>query len=342
LAELYAVDWIPILEQLCVLTLQREREGEPWIQLSSNDAVEPVKYLLPPLLPEREPTVLYGPGGSGKSLFGLLIGILLATGKPHSRLGLEPEAQVPVLYLDWETHPAEIRRRLHRLAAGIDLSEPVRLRYRRCVVPLSDDVETIHEAVQEFEAGLLIVDSLGPACGGDLSVPETAMSFFRALRRLNVTSLIIAHPAKNSEKKSIFGSAFYGYLARSVWEAQTYQDVGGDSLSLALFHRKSNLSRLHRPFGVEFAFDGDLGPIRAFPRDVVEIPGAEAGLPLKTRIFAVLKERGALTTKEIAEELGVSADVVRVTLNRMRSEERVVRLPKGCWGARAREDEAPF
>ena len=51
LYELYPVEWGHILEQLCYLTLRLEREGEPWLSLTSEDQVEPIKYLLPPLLP---------------------------------------------------------------------------------------------------------------------------------------------------------------------------------------------------------------------------------------------------------------------------------------------------
>ncbi|RLI07591.1 hypothetical protein DRO42_07855 [Candidatus Bathyarchaeota archaeon] len=343
LADLYPVDWVRILEQLCVLTLNREREGEPWLSLTSEDEVEPVRYLLPPFLPEGEPTILYGPGGSGKSLFALLIGMLVATGKAHPKLKLNPNGAARVLYLDWETSASEIRRRLHRLAKGLDLAEPVELRYRRCVQPLADDVEVLQEAVQEFEAGLLIIDSLAPACGGDLSVPETAMGFFRALRRLNCTALVVAHPAKNSERKTIFGSVFYTNLARSVWEVQTYQDVGGDSIGVGLFHRKANLSRLQRPLGVEFLFDGDLGPIRAFPRDVVEIPEVGENAPVRTRILALLPKSGPLKPKEVADRLGASEGTVRKELARMRDRGLVAQLHDGRYAARAPEEEVvPF
>lgn len=336
--------WNTVLEQLCVLTLAKEREGEPWLSLSSDDAVSPVEYLLPPFLPKGEPTIIYGPGGSGKSLWGLLVASLVGTGREHPRLKLKPTGAQNVLYLDWETNSAEIRRRLYRLAKGLGWEEPIKLRYRRCVQPLADDVEQVQEAVQEFSAGLIVVDSVAPACGGDLSIPETAMAFFRALRRLNTTSLVIAHPAKNAERKTIFGSVFYTNLARSIWEVQTYQDAGGDSISLGFFHRKSNLSRLERPFGVELVFDGDLGPIRAFPCDIMNIPEIGDQAPVKERILALLPQTGPLTPKEVAEQLGAPRDTVRKELRRLRDRKLLVQLDDGRYAARARQEEdlVPF
>ena len=339
LFELYPVEWGRILEQLCCLTLRLEREGEPWLSLTSEDQVEPIKYLLPPLLPKGEPTVVYGPGGSGKSLFALLVGVLVATGTLNQSLNLSADEAASVLYLDWETSASEIRRRLKRLTKRLGLETPVTLHYRRCVQPLADDVEALQEAVQEFEAGLLIIDSLGPACSGDLTVPETAMSFFRALRRLNCTALVIAHPAKNAETKTIFGSVFYTNLARSVWEVQTYQDVGGDSISLGLFHRKSNLSRLQRPFGVEFIFEDDLGPIKVFPRDVVDIPAVGEKAPVRERIIALLPRSGPLKPKEVAKRLGAYEGTVRKELKRMRDRGLVAQLNDGRYAAQAPKEE---
>ena len=106
-----------------------------------------------------------------------------------------------------------------------------------------------------------------------------------------------------------------------------------------MFHRKSNFSRLHRPLGIEFIFAEN--GIRALKTDVSRIPGAEASLPLKTRILAVLGEHGALPTKELADTLEASTSVVRVVLNRLKGQDRVVKLPGGKWGVKA-EEEVPF
>lgn len=336
----YPVAWETLLEQLAVHITRREREGEPWLRVSSSGEVVPPKWLMRPLLIEGNPTVIVGPGGSGKSYATLLIGLLVATGRKTPGIQLEPQRAAPVLLLDWESEPHEVERRLRRLALGMGLEKPVEIVYRRCTVPLADDVEAIQAAITEFEPGLLIIDSMGPAVGGDLLSASDSTRFFAALRRLNRTGLIVAHTPKSGN--GVYGTVFHRNLARSVWEATAYAAAGEDSVSLGLFHTKSNVSGLHPPIGFEFQFDGETGPVRVFPREITEIPGAEAGLPLKTRILAILEERGKLSTKEIAEELGTSADVVRVTLNRMRSEKRVIKLPQGCWGARAQEDEAPF
>ena len=344
LGERYTTDWATILEQLSVLTLERERAGEPVLTLTSEDAVEPRRFLVPPLLPEREPTIFFGPGGSGKSLFALLVGILVASGKAHKGLQLTPVERKSVLCLDWETHEDEARRRIKRLAQPLGLNAPVEINYRRCVAPLADDVEIIQETCREHSVGLLVVDSLAPACGGgeDLMLSAAATTFFQALRRLDTTALILAHPSKNSETKSIYGSVFFTNLARSVWEVVTHQGENEDSISLGFFHRKSNLSRLNRPFGVEFTFDGDEGAIEARPRDVLSIPQVSERASVSMRIAGLLLHSGALRPVEVAEALGEKEATARQTLGRMLDKKQVVRLDDGRYASRAEEDDAPF
>jgi len=345
LSERYAADWSTILEQLAVLTLERERAGEPVLTLTSEDAVKPRPFLLPPLLPEREPTVVFGPGGSGKSLFALFVGMLVASGTSHRALGLTPTRRTDVLYLDWETHEDEVRRRIKRLTTSLRVAHPVKLLYRRCVAPLADDVEVVQETRREHNAGLIVIDSLAPACGGgeDLMLSGAATVFFQALRRLDTTALIVAHPSKNSDTKSIYGSVFFTNLARSVWEVVTYQGVGEDSISLGFFHRKSNLSRLNKPFGVELTFAGDEGAIEARPRDVLSIPSVSERASVATRIARLLDRSGALQPKDIAERIGILPATVRKELQRMHEKGSVVAMEDGCYGAMTKEeDDAPF
>ena len=56
-------------------------------------------WRLRPFLEEGEPTLLFGPGGSGKSYLAMTMAYLVASGNQH--LGLEP-AKGGVLYCDYE------------------------------------------------------------------------------------------------------------------------------------------------------------------------------------------------------------------------------------------------
>ena len=107
--------WRYVIERTCNYVRQKFNEGEAGVQLVDSKASETTAYRLWPYLQERQPTILYGPGDSGKSYFGVLAGFLIATGRDH--LGMKP-TRGNVCYLDYETDEATTRQRLSMVAAG--------------------------------------------------------------------------------------------------------------------------------------------------------------------------------------------------------------------------------
>lgn len=341
LEEIQPIAWDALLEQLAVHVVKREREGEPWHRISSEGEIAPIRWLVRPLLVEQAPTVIVGPGGSGKSYAVLFVATLVATGRRHPGIQLEPQAQAPVLVLDWEADKQELERRLRRLTLGMGLEEPVEIVYRRCALPLADDLEAILTAVTEFQPGLLVIDSMGPAVGGDLLSASDSTSFFAALRRLGMASLIVAHSPKSGN--GIYGTTFHRNLARSVWEAHAYAVPGENSVAIGLFNTKSNMTGLQRPIGLEFQFDGDDGPVRVLPREVTDIPEVGDKAPTRDRILALLPRTGPLSITDIAKHLGISYDTVKKTLYRLEERKRVVRLDGGRFAAAMEDpDVVPF
>jgi hypothetical protein len=290
--------------------------------------------------------VLFAEGGSAKSLLALLCGILVASGESHDALGWTPDEKHQVLLLDFETTAEEHRRRLSRLARSLALSGDPAIHYRRSYIPLADDLDAVQRCVQEDNIEFLIVDSAGPASGADIFTPEAPIALFRALRRLDVTTLLLAHTAKGNVEtnhRTPFGSVFFLNLARSVWELRRYQAPGEDSLRLGLFHRKSNVSRLSRPIGLEFIFDDEVGPITVGPADITEIPGVCEGLPVGRRIENLLPYSGPMRPKEVAARLGVSDAAARTALKRLHDRGLVTVLPNGLYAAVVEEKvEVPF
>lgn len=337
----YPIPWETLLEQLAVYVTRREREGEPWLRLSSQGEVAPIEWLVKPLLVKGNPTVVVGPGGCGKSYATLLVAILVATGKEIPGVPLKPQRTAPVLLLDWESESCEVERRLRRLSKGMGLENPVEITYRRCALPLADDLEAIQAAITEFEPGLLVIDSMGPAVGGDLLSASDSTRFFAALRQLNVTALIVAHTPKSGN--GVYGTVFHRNLARSVWEATAYTAAGENSVSLGLFHTKSNVSGLQPPIGLEFQFDGETGPVRVLPQDVTEIPMVSEKASAKDRILALLPRTGPLGIGDVAKQLGISYDTAKKTLYRLEEQRRVVRLDGGRFAAAVDSfDVVPF
>lgn len=340
LEQIQPIAWEALLEQLAVHVVRRERQGEAWHRITSQGEVAPIEWLLRPFLVAANPTVIVGPGGSGKSYMVLFAAVLVATGKRHPGVPLEPQKRASVLLLDWEAEEREVERRLRRLALGMGLEEPVEIIYRRCAIPLADDLEAIQAAVGEFDPGLIVVDSMGPAVGGDLLSAQDSTRFFAALRRLGVTSLVVAHTPKSGN--GIYGTTFHRNLARSVWEAHAYSVPGEDAVALGLFHVKANVSGLQRPIGLEFQFDGEDGAVRVLPREVTDIPVVKERAPLKDRILGLLPRTGPLSIKELASHLDGNYQAVKKALYRLEERGRVVHLGDGRWGAASPEEEVPF
>ena len=81
-------------------------------------------WLIDRWLPSSEISVIYGDGGTGKSLLAVQLAYALATRTPW--LGLEPERQRPVIYLACEDSVDELRRRFTSVCNGYDkLSMPI-------------------------------------------------------------------------------------------------------------------------------------------------------------------------------------------------------------------------
>ena len=314
------VEWDSLLEQLSVLTLKKFRQGEPvqeiWGGLESNQRTEQ-DFLLEPVVYKDEPNMLFGEGKVGKSYLALLFAICVQLPFANNPFDLVTEKEsMRVLYLDYETNQHDLEMRLHGLIVGLSLP-PVSIMYRRCTMPFADDLEYIRSIVKEHNIGFLVIDSVGGASGNlDLKEAQAANSLFNALRHLKVTSLLIHHTSKNSEDgkaRTPFGTVYFINQSRSIWEVRKQQEIGEDNLSIGMFHRYNNLGKLMSPLGFKINFaDGATCIERQDAKGVASF-GNE--IPLHLTIREILSE-GPMRIKDIAEELGKSEDVVRVTLKR--------------------------
>lgn len=329
--EPVGAQWAVLIEQTVVIALKSAREGDPLQLLSTKAEATRPSYLLEPLLQRGQHTVVFGLGGTGKSYLAMMLGITVAMPYPDNHLGLWPgTAPNPVLYLDWETNYDALQWRLHKITRGMGLPD-VQLHYRRCALPLALDIEAIANAVLKTQAKLVIVDSLGPACDGDLNRPEVALELFRSLRLLgnDVSTLIIAHTAKNQNgdnraEKTIYGSAFFTNAARKVYELRSDPEAGEDNIEVAVFDRKSNDEARAKPWGLTIEFGDETV---AFRRKEVATMGMLAeNLSLPQRITHLLKSHGKLTPDFMAEEFDMEKDKLWVPLKRLVDRGAVVKL----------------
>lgn len=337
--------WELIVEELCDEVVRRERETVQALDLDEVD-VGPVSWVARPLVLDGTVTLWYAPGGAGKTYLALWLALLVEGGVG---LGEHEVAPRRVVYLDWEADERETARRVRLLRAALARKGVCGLRspaYVRCVQPLADEVAGISRIVAGQRAGLVVVDSAGVACGGDIQSAESALDFFRGLRRIcSATSppaaaLVLHHVTKSERREEHgvrlpLGSVYFENMPRLTWEVRPEeQDDGAGSLVVGLRCRKSNVGR-QQPLGVQLDFNDGEVDVR-----LVDAPADRTPKALTKLAIIDLLKAGPATTAELVEATGLSAGAVSVALNRMKKAGQVVNVGRGVWALTAHGEEA--
>lgn len=303
-----------LLEEFCQRVIAAERQGVPAVLMRE----------IPPLAADAEievdrgvrllrqhPVILFGDGGDAKSYLGLYWAARMAARGAR------------VLYADWEFAGEDHRDRLHRIT-GDAMPE---LWYLRCERPLVHEIDRIMRTVAENSIDYWIADSIVFACDGPPEAAETAGAYFRAVRRVGLGSLHIAHTTKgeNADQKP-FGSAFWHNGARATWYIKRSEmQTDEREINVGLFNRKASTKAKSRPLGYRIRFDEER---TIFERnEVADSVDLAAKMSVGTRVEHLLKGSGALTIAQIAAELDVSVDTVGKTVRRGRTKERFTYLP---------------
>ena len=298
-----SVDWFSLLEDFCQKVFEAEKTGDPAMDL--RNFAKPAKddlFLLDGLtFPKRHPSILFGDGGTAKSYTALyLAGRLAFTG-------------LNVGYFDWELAGEDHRERLERMF-GDRMPE---VTYCRCERPLTAEADRLRRIVKEKRIDFAIYDSVAFACDGPPESAETAGRYFRALRSIDGGSLHIAHVTKSEEAdKRPFGSTFWHNGARSTWFVQAVPSEP-DGLCLGFFNRKANLGPIHAPVSFVLNFSMDRTEFKL--ADPSEVPEFAQKLSIRQRIRTVLKH-GAMTPRDIAEEIEADPESVKRELRRRKNE----------------------
>lgn len=204
-------------------------------------AVGDVSYLLAPMIPANDITIIGAEWKTAKTLIAYHMVLCACTGTPI--FGVYPvEAPLRVMVLQFEMPPREDSRRFRRLAlaAGIDLSlipslvrEGRLLLYNRppfrLVTP--QDVSRFHELVAEGRPQLVFVDSILAAFAGeDLnnnSVVRGLMAQAFAPLTSDGISVLASHHKRKSqaggkdpEKDSLLGAQAFGATAGRIYSLE--------------------------------------------------------------------------------------------------------------------------
>jgi energy-coupling factor transporter ATP-binding protein EcfA2 len=330
------IDWQAILTKSCSLVMQAMERGTPMVDLATIPQVAPPPYILYPLIQEGGATILFGPGGSGKSLLAQFLAVILSEGA--ERLGFQPLQPQRIAILDYEDEASNLAYRLHLLSQTLGLWDTPSIYYKRADVALPALADQLRQELVERQIDGLIIDSAAQACGDEPEKAAAANGYFRALRSLHLSwSLTIAHQPHNlvGEQRP-FGSVYWWNNARSIWQVTKHQDDGDGTLHLGLWHRKANNDKRARPLGMAFEFTEDGLVIRR--EDVQSIPEFTTHLPFQRRIEAFMKTtKRPVSVEDIAEEFGQKPNYVRSYLSRFKGRLFVL-LPDGKWGLLTKEE----
>ena len=326
-------DWKQRLTQASTMVQDAFEAGEPAVPLGLIDPPEPTKELISGILWQGTPCIVFGPGGIGKSLFGLNLISALHTGQPVAGLGVE---QTNCMWLDWETNQRLAYWRNKEILDGRgidsgnwpdpdnpDLERSGQVYYKRMFGALEDSVETLSVEIANYNVGALLVDSAMPASGGQAEDGKATERFFSALNSLKpdndpLSVVIVAHVTKEkagdtSGTAMPFGSAFWTNMARDTYELKASKRKNSNHSDLGLHHRKTNMGPLRDALGFRMTW-GQGCTIEAI--DIRKNAELAADLPYGDRAQIIIEENGALSTEELSDMMDLNKRTLTSTLSR--------------------------
>jgi len=321
--------WRIILERTCRDVTRAVRTGEPLVMLTGQ-VMSPLRELVPRLLYEGEPTLVYADGDTGKSLFALTLAVAVHSGIALPS-GLKPTRAVPAAYLDWETSRDTLETRLSLIAAGLGIDPPGIL-YKRMTRPLVDEVRALAAEFARRGVGFVVIDSkmFAVAGGEGAAFHEPVTAFYNALRLFAPAASLVLNHVTNADARSgvparPFGGAFAFNGPRLIWEAKRDQNLDDATAIVFTCRKANNLPRRPPPFGLRF--QPGQGTIAVHPFDLVEAaPQTVAGAGIVYRLRLALAA-GPQTVEALARNLGTGEDTIRKTLNRGRERGAFIALP---------------
>ncbi len=334
------VDWKEIFDYLSHKVQELARSGDNYTEVWVDGKATPPVHWLDGLIYQNVQNIIYGEKGVSKSTIAYLLGLCVMLPWRDNPLHLSvPQESVKTLICDWETDQGIFQYYLTRLQRGMDI--PLcSLFYRRCILPITEDIEAIQQHIESTDASLLVIDSLGAAAGAErseLKGAESALQFNSALRKIKtkdglpITSLIIGQAPKTEEgkRKTLYGSVFFTYYARNVFELSAGQEEYADTSHLALFNTYCNLGRKTPPLGLRIDYNNEDGGI-SIVREAVSVSEFAQKLSTAARILDALKQ-GKMEQKQLREMLEVSYATLGMALKRLQIQRKVHKLGNE-WG----------
>ena len=232
--------WASTIPLVCTAIVAEYRRGTPVIKFDQPRPVSRRSWLVKDHLLTGVPNVLWAEGGSAKSFWALLTCCLVSRGMSLPQHGLFA-SKGNVLYCDWEEDAELFYTRLMAVNAGLgieDYTVAPNIMYKKMRGPLSGQVDELAHLIESENINYCVMDSVGPALGGNGVEQQPVAELFDAMGTLGVTSLLIDHARKGGD--DLYGSVYKGNLARQVRKSKKVQMHGSNTLEIMFVHDKAN------------------------------------------------------------------------------------------------------
>ncbi len=267
----------------------------------------------------------FGEGGVAKSLLGMHLGLTVAEPSRSYWMAFAVKT-VPVLYLDFELDADEQHRRALDLAAGMGL-KAIPENFYYLSVAMMPPVQAFMVAAEECRRlgiGLVIVDSVGFALGGDSESAKDVLDFYRTciqpLKDAGASPLLIDHQAKviKGEKysdKQAFGSVYKTNAVRSSFQIRGDHEQG--QITATFTHKKNNFGWKERDFSLKVVFENGRTTVERLEAPVAN-PDREPSK--KEQVLEAVGELERATAEMVAKFTGIGLQTVRNSISELLTE----------------------
>jgi len=282
----------------------------------------PIEFMLKPYVMKGGGTIIFAPPGAGKSYITYLIAVSIDAGCGV----LWPVTQRKVLVINIERSLESVNRRIWRVNSALGL--PL---YRRLPVlqargkSLQSIMEQAQAAIKANGYELVLLDSISRSGFGDLNENMTANAVIDNLNALCETWFAIGHTPRG-DSSHIFGSVHFE-AGQDIGIAMNSR-LGTSARTLGMSLEITKANDMPKPPVEVLALEFDEGGLTAVRRSSLkEFPSLASGKPqdVADQVFDLLRDAGAMSATDIANELGCNRQNVSALLN---ADQRFVRVRK--------------
>lgn len=283
------------------------------IDLTKREARPGARYLLDGLILDGAvQTILFGAGGTGKTMLALTWALSITDGIPEFGYMGEPG---DVLFVDYEADEDQIGDRLEQLKQGLGYGRIEKFHYWPGRGSFANSVPALKRKVKQG-VRFVVVDSAGLAVGGSPLDEQITLAYCSAARSLGVPVLTLAHVTKAGEDKYPFGSIMWSNAARATINVKAPEDNDGLVKHMGLFFRKMNNAAMNRNgmgFAMSFAEDDSWATVQRedMHHDI------SSWQPLRLRLGGLLRGGARFTIKDFSLETGEKENTIYHALKRM-------------------------